>query len=290
MFELKTGVIGLLSLCLLLSAVTSTKVVIINDLHIDPYFDPVEVVQNDCRGPNPLKLLNLTDVDFAPYGRFGCDVPSNLISMLMKKIREFCGVPDVILASGDYAAHDIAAKRGVAQPHYELLTSIITQAFDQYISTFNTSVLIPTIGNNDVKFHYEFPRTPEDSEEYYGYLYDLWFNHALGNRNYTKKEEVKATIMKGGYFTYDYSANLTFVSVNTLYFSVKNEQFNSTVSNEQLDWLESLLRDSDQNRRFVINMHVFPGMYNPGSRQQFWLDEFTTRFNTIMKTYGSKVS
>ena len=69
----------------------------------------------------------------------------------MKKINEIAGHPDVILVNGDFASHDIAAKRGKAEPHYDILQSVITQSFNQYIGAiFPKSVVIPTIGNNDV--------------------------------------------------------------------------------------------------------------------------------------------
>lgn len=154
---------------------------------------------------------------------------------------------------------------------------------------FPNSVVIPTIGNNDVKFHYEFPLTEDESNEYYGFLYDLWWNKVPGNANYTKKVEINETMMKGGYYTYEYNANLTFIAINSLYFSVKNQQYNSTVSNEQLDWIEATLRDASNSTKFIMNMHIFPGMYNPGIYQQFWTDEFTNRFDDIMRKYGSKI-
>ena len=102
-------------------------------MHLDPYFDPAVTVQEDWRGPNPFKLLNIANSDLAPYGRYGCDTPPSLITMFMKKVRELSGDPDVILVSGDFATHDVAAKRGQAEPHYDILKSIITQDFNQYI-------------------------------------------------------------------------------------------------------------------------------------------------------------
>ena len=137
----------------------------------------------------------------------------------MKKVKEFWGDPDVILVSGDFAAHDVAAKRGQAEPHYDILKSIISQDFNQYIGAmFPNSSIIPTIGNNDVKYHYEYPLNEDDSHDYYGFLYDLWWNQVPGNSNYTKKEEVKSSMMKGGYFIYEHNTNLTFIAVNSLYF------------------------------------------------------------------------
>lgn len=270
--------------------VKATNVVILNDLHLDPFFDPMVATQNDCRSITPFKSLGLEGFDYAPYGRYGCDVPTELISMFMRKIKELAFEPDVILVSGDYTAHDIAAKKGVAHDNYSVLKATIADCFGQYIGPlFPNSVILPAIGNNDAKWHYQFPLTQDESDEYYGFLYDLWFNQMPTNNNYTKKDEIKETFIKGGYFTYEYSEDLTFMVINSLYFSVKNAQYNSTVSLEQLDWIENTLKNAPTNKKFILNMHVFPGMYNPGERQQFWVDSFNNRFDDIMRQYGGKV-
>jgi len=277
-------------LTLLIASSYTTRVAILNDLHLDPYFDPAVVSQNDCRGPNPFSLLEMEVSKFAPFGRYGCDVPVNLINLFMGHLNKTGGDIDVILVSGDYTAHDIASKRGRSEPNYAMLKSIISQNFAQYINPlFPDSIVIPAIGNNDVKFHYEFPTTEEDIEDYYGFLYNLWWEQLEANSQYKGKKDIKKTLMNGGYFVYHHSDVLSFMAVNSLYFSVKNEKFPSKVSNEQLDWIEETLKNADKNRKFIINMHVFPGMYNPGEKQQFWIDEFNNRFDNIMKKYGDKV-
>lgn len=275
---------------LVLASVSATRVAILNDLHLDPYYDPAATLQEDCRGPNPFKLLGLKNSEFAPYGRYGCDTSVNLINLFMSKLKVLGGDIDVIMVGGDYTAHDIAAKRGVKPANYAMLKSIIADCFSQYIAPmFPNSIVIPTIGNNDVKFHYEFPTTPEEAEEYYGFLYNLWWDHIGANQKYSGKDQVRETLMKGGYFVYHHSDNLSFMAINSLYFSVKNAKYSSDISHKQLDWIEATLRDSEENRKFILNMHVFPGMYNPGERQQFWMDEFNNRFDDIMRKYGDKV-
>ena len=175
------------------------------------------------------------------------------MALSWKKINEIAGHPDVILVNGDFAAHDIAAKRDKAEPHYDILQSVITQSFNQHIGAiFPKSVVIPTIGNNDVMYHYEFPINEEHHNEYYGFLYNLWWNQVPGNANYTKKEEIKNSMMKGGYFIYEYNTNLIFIAVNSLYFSVKNEKYNTTVSREQLEWVEDVLKNSQTVQSLLL--------------------------------------
>ena len=198
--------------------------------------------------------------------------------------------PDVIIASGDYTGHDIAAKKGKAHENYAILKATISDCFSQYIGAlFPNTIVIPAIGNNDAKWHYEFPLTKEDSQEYYGFLFDLWFDQLKGNVNYTKKDAIKKTFMEGGYFVYDYNNEISFMCINSLYFSVKNAEYYSDVSKKQLDWIENTLKKAGRKKKFILNMHVFPGMYNPGEKQQFWEDEYNNRFDDIMKKYGDKV-
>jgi len=280
---------------LLLIGLTSTvfaiRVGVINDLHLDPFYDPSVESDRDCRGLNPFKLKGLDSTnDLAPFGRYGCDVSPTLINILFAKLKELSGHIDVLLVSGDFTGHDIAAKRGKADENYIMLKSVISSCFAQYIDpSFSKTIIIPTIGNNDAKFHYEFPQTGEEADEYYGFLYDLWWNEIGANPEYSKKDEVKETFMKGGFYRYDHSDKISFLALNSLYWSEKNEKFSSSISHSQLDWLEEQLRDAEDSRQFIINMHIFPGMYNPGARQRFWLDEFTNRFDDIMLQYGHKV-
>jgi hypothetical protein len=209
---------------------------------------------------------------------------------MMGKVKEVAGDADIMLVSGDYTAHDISAKREVADPKYSLLRSAITACFAQYIDPFfvNTTILA-AIGNNDVEFHYEYPRTHKSSDYYYSFLYNLWWNDLETNSKYSKKEEIKETMMKGGYFRYDHSDYVSFLTLNSLYWSIKNEMYNSSQSYEQLTWIENQFEQSEENRKFIVNMHIFPGMYNPGVRQQFFIEEFNNMFDDLMRKYGDKV-
>ena len=112
-------------LVLILSTALATRVAIINDLHLDPFFDPSATSQDDCRGPNPFKMLNIKETNMAPYGRYGCDVSPTLVNILLGKLKELGGDIDVVLVSGDYTGHDISAKRGVKEDNYPMLKSVI---------------------------------------------------------------------------------------------------------------------------------------------------------------------
>ena len=67
----KLALITLSMLARCLCSSEPIKVVVLNDLHLDPYFDLTESVQEDCRGPTPFHLTGIKNTDYAPFGRYG---------------------------------------------------------------------------------------------------------------------------------------------------------------------------------------------------------------------------
>ena len=46
-----------------------------------------------------------------------------------------------------------------------------------------------------------------------------------------------------------------------------------------MDWLERQLESNDLEKKFILSMHVFPGLnYYNGVIQQFWHSNYTERF------------
>jgi hypothetical protein len=70
-----------------------------------------------------------------------------------------------------------------------------------------------TFGNNDCKYHNNSPKESE-REEFYSYIYNLWFENHPANRPYAAA--AKDTFMNGGYYRADVSDKITILSLNTL--------------------------------------------------------------------------
>ena len=89
--------------------------------------------------------------------------------------------PDLVLMNGDFIAHDVSVSGTLTSDqiaqHYAKLKEIYSDLFINYLSPmFPNSIFIPTLGNNDAKFHYGFPTTTADKIDYYGYISDMFFN------------------------------------------------------------------------------------------------------------------
>lgn len=98
-------------------------------------------------------------------------------------------------------------------------------------------MLIPSIGNNDGKWHYR-AEDSSDKIDYYSAYFRDWFGGSTFNSRLPEIEEVKRTLLSGGYFRVDIDENLSVLSVNTLYLNSKND--NSTQGNEAqeiLSWI-----------------------------------------------------
>ena len=60
-------------------------------------------------------------------------------------------------------------------PKYDLLKETLQLQAHLLNKYFPDSIVIPTLGNNDNKYHNEATR-PDDKAEFYHFLYDEWFN------------------------------------------------------------------------------------------------------------------
>lgn len=139
--------------------------------------------------------------------------------------------------------------------------------------------MLPVFGNNDVTLHYNLPCDEESSIKFYTELFDIWFppNSTLMNR-----ELIKDDFLEGGYYRYDIpNSDIAVLSLNTIAFATENECMLEK-GYIQLKWLEKQLK-SQVNRKFILQMHIFPGLnYYKNSQQVFWKDNFTEAFEKIL--------
>jgi 3',5'-cyclic AMP phosphodiesterase CpdA len=154
-------------------------------------------------------------------GTYGCDTPALLMNTMLDHAQTID--TDVVLMSGDYAAHGISAYRGQKE-HYELLKKTLTEVFSAVIQRFPDKPLIPAIGNNDPKWHNEFASDLTLASDYYNFLFKLWFTDHPVNSKYAKLEEIRTTFLQGGYYRYEVSDTI-FVSLNSLYFDKDSSSF-----------------------------------------------------------------
>ena len=132
-----------------------------NDIHYDPFYNSKVDKESFCWAENPIDeggKENATQE--AKFGRFGCDPNDLLISNILNKMTKDYEI-DVLLINGDLVGHEIAVKPSLKlsekqiEEHYIILKDILTSVQNDFVNSyFKNTVILPTIGNNDVKFHY----------------------------------------------------------------------------------------------------------------------------------------
>lgn len=114
---------------------------------------------------------------------------------------------DIILVSGDFVAHGYAVNRGASEDHYEELKQALFGVFvDLLGARFPNSLILPAIGNNDIRFHYVAPRQDEEAADYYRFLSDVLFTKVPGNAG-INRSQIDQTFKNYGFYRYDIDQN-----------------------------------------------------------------------------------
>ena len=115
--------------------------------------------------------------------------------MMIKRMKDENPNPDILIAPGDFVAHQYC-KKGKSKEEsdkYETLKKTISSVASLLRDSFPNSLLLPSMGNNDPEYHYQVP-TVNNKNEYYSFVYDAWFK----SKELNARE--KENFLNGGYF------------------------------------------------------------------------------------------
>ena len=267
----------------------SFKFGVLNDIHYDPYFDPSESVSDMCRKNSPIHIPeNMVNAWSSPFGHFGCDSPPELVDLVLEKIQDLEPDLDVLLVSGDFLAHGFAVKDGTPD-HYDLLKETFEKVLMTLSDHLPNTIILPAIGNNDIKFHYTAPRQDDEAPDYYEFLSDIMFDKMPGNK-FLNKKSINKTLLKYGYYRVDISTKLSVLSVNSLYQNTVNPSKEEDIKLGQFEWIEDQLKGSESNRKFIFFFHIYPGIYEAYNQNIFWEEDLTERFVDMMEKYSDNVA
>ena len=291
-------IVLLLVVASIFSSANSVKIAVLNDIHYEPFYEDDADPTKYCKKDDPfgfLQKLTLKSVEKSPFGHYNCDSPKKLVDLMLKKLKNVDPDVDVILVSGDFLAHGFAAHIGT-KDHYDLLKQTLKYVFvDLLAAHFPNAIILPAIGNNDIKFHYRAPSQDDDAVDYYTFLADVLFNQVSGNSK-IKTDLIKQTFLYKGYYRYDYEtptsdddSRLSFLSFNSLYYNLKAPSMEVDIMKTQLDWLEQQLSTAEDNRKFILFLHIFPGEYHEFQATYFWDEDSTNRFRQIVQKHNDRI-
>jgi hypothetical protein len=111
------------------------------------------------------------------------------------------GKPDVLLIPGDHAAHNVSDKTDGSDPtgaSYAAVKNNITAVYQLVAKYFPETIVLPTIGNNDGRFH-NLAIDESDKADYYSFLYEQWFTVLPGNKR-IDSDTIKSDVLTAGYY------------------------------------------------------------------------------------------
>lgn len=124
------------------------------------------------------------------------------------------------MINGDFVAHGISSS-DPSVSNWNLMKTIIQTSIDRIKSKFPNVPILPSIGNNDVLFHYQAPSLTEKTN-YYADLYQIWFSGVETNADYPDLSDILTSFSDGGYYRYDISDSISYIALNSIYFNSQN--------------------------------------------------------------------
>ena len=158
-------------------------IMIVNDVHLEPNYDPYVSKDHGCQAGKPKGYSQ------ALYGRPGCDSPYSLFISTLQKMKEVNPNPNLILVPGDIVTHSIPKNNKIFDENaYKKLKSVITNFTTTIASVYPNTPIMFSQGNDDYVLNYNVP-TSLYKRDYYGFIYKstitdinankIWVNYVI---------------------------------------------------------------------------------------------------------------
>jgi len=90
-------------------------------------------------------------------GIYGSDSPLALVQTLLDDMRHHAGPLDAILVNGDFVGHGFSVEPGTSPNRWGEMKEIIRKVIGEIVERYPDTPIFPSIGNNDVVYHYQAP-------------------------------------------------------------------------------------------------------------------------------------
>lgn len=264
------------------AAAANFQIGVISDPHYNPYYDPIALVDDNC-----ILVSSSVSDDFAPIGRYGCDMGPEMFDLMLTRFSDVFGSIDVLLVPGDHVAHKISSKdEDEDGSSYIAVKENLQATWAKLTAQFPNTVILPTIGNNDGRFH-DQAIDEADSADYYSFLYDLWFAQFPGNQG-LNLANIKETFMTAGFYRADLTSELTVLQMNSMYWAFDDVTEHDGEQTTSLTWLNSQLKLArSEGRKVIILDHIYAG--GRYEEQQLWDTTENNQYFEMLRNYHDVV-
>ena len=131
----------------------------ISDIHLNLAYDPnIAYSHGTPRSYCQIEPGAFLADEVANFGRYGCDTPPLMFDNMLKIMQNELPNLDVLFVPGDLIGHSYPEHEDdPTAGNYEALLEIHKIVGQKLADAFPDTIILPTIGNNDTKYHYQAP-------------------------------------------------------------------------------------------------------------------------------------
>lgn len=131
---------------------------------------------------------------------------------------------DILFVTGDIVGHTFSQEpaSNYSEKLYETLMEVHRNFSVLTAKYLPNTLVLPSFGNNDFKFHYQ-PPTSTDKKSFYETIFDFWFKNHPANSKLLNTDLIKSTFLKDGFYRVNLpqaSANISVLAMNSVSLSV----------------------------------------------------------------------
>lgn len=243
----------------------ATKVLIINDIHLD---------------------VNNTALYSVPGTEASVTTLEKVLSEASKKENESGDKIEAILLVGDLCRHHLAANEGSPTNQWELMKYTMREAIKPIIAAFPDIPILPVVGNNDVPYHDQAP-TEEQEDWYYGDLWEIWFEEVPANAHIVQNKTIEESFKNGGWYVYEVSPDVMIFCLNGMYPFYENWEAKEKAV-EMIEWVNQTL-EANPDMHFITQTHVYFGNNYYNNLEILWNKTYTDTFLKVLQPHQERM-
>jgi sphingomyelin phosphodiesterase acid-like 3 len=282
------------------------KILVVSDIHFDPFADPALVAKLEAADVSQWQAIFATSTETA-FSTYGHDSNEPLFRSALAEMKKQIPSPHFVMISGDFLAHkfNTTYQQYATDKSQAAYTAFVAKTISYIASALRATYpgvrIYPALGNNDTDCG-DYAMAPNGA--FLANFRDAW-SPIVGSRSFNRR------FGTGGYYKADVPSlnNVRVIALNTNFFSPNFKNCGTPGPDpglRQLQWLDAELALARlEGKRVWMLFHIPPGMdvYDsieyggacPNVKAQtFWKDEYAQKYlkiaaahrNTILGTFA----
>ena len=283
------------------SSASTSSVLVISDVHFNPFYDGTIFSQLNTSDPSDWKDIFQGAATIPPPSTWAADTNYPLLKLAIDGVQTYGGSSPIVIFTGDILGHNFPGQFYTA---YGSIDTNAMQTFANKTITFFAEQLRSAVGNAPIMFvlgnadSYSSVFLPPDTTFFSG-TWNTYYSQFLANS--VDQQTFENTFGSGGYYSAEPPGmNLVVIGLNTYQCSQPFGIAYQSAINDQFTWLDQTLSSARNRGKSVwLLMHVPPG----GSYSQcamtgnqmttvmmMWYSDYQTSLETILLKYPGLVT